>query len=84
MTAIHKKLSVVLCTGLVVIALAGCKQEGPAERAGKELDEAAEKLGEAVEKRGPLERAGEKMDNAVDDAKEALEDAGEKAQRATE
>jgi hypothetical protein len=81
---IHKKLSAVLCAGLLVLTLGGCKQEGPAERAGKELDEAAEKLGEAVEKRGPLERAGEKMDNAVDDAKEALEETGETAKKATE
>jgi hypothetical protein len=81
---IRKKISAALCTGLVVIALAGCEKEGPAERAGKELDEAAEKLGDAVEKRGPLERAGEKMDNAVDDAKDALEHTKEKAKRATE
>lgn len=81
---IHKKLAAMLCIGFVVIALGTCKQEGPAERTGREIDEAAEKLGEAVEKKGPLEHAGEKMDSAIDNAGEALEEAGEKAKRATE
>lgn len=45
----------------------GCEQEGPAERAGKEIDEAAEQAGEKVEEL--TEKSGEK-----------LEEAGEKAQ----
>jgi len=81
---IHKKLAVMVCMGFVVIALGACKQEGPAERTGRKIDEAAEKLGEAVEKKGPMERAGEKMDNAVDNTGEALEEAGEKTKKATE
>jgi hypothetical protein len=82
--AIQKKLSVVLCVGLMVIALEGCEREGPAERAGKELDKTVEKFGEAVEKKGPLERAGEKMDNAIDDAKRTIEETGERAKRAAQ
>jgi hypothetical protein len=81
---IYKELAAIVCIGLVVIALGACKPEGPAERTGRKIDEAAEKLGDAVEKKGPLERAGEKMDNAADNAGEALEEAGEKAKRATE
>ena len=81
---ICKKLAVMVCMGSVVVVLGACKQEGPAERTGRKIDEAAEKLGEAVEKKGPLERAGENMDNAVDDAGEAIEEAGEKAKKATE
>jgi len=45
-----------ICRGFVAAAaicalavgLAGCKKEGPAERAGKEFDKAAEKFKDAV------------------------------------
>lgn len=50
--SISKKLLFTLFTGLVVIGLVGCKQEGPAERAGKKIDEAVEKTGEQIEKAG--------------------------------
>jgi hypothetical protein len=50
----------------IVIALAGvaaCQREGPAERAGKQIDQAVEKAGDKVE------RAGEKIQDAAKDAK---------------
>ena len=47
---ISKKLSTVVCAGLVVLVLGGCEQEGPAERAGEQIDEAIEKAGDKVEK----------------------------------
>ena len=65
----------------MVLALAGCKQEGPAERAGKQLDEAVDDL---TKPKGPAERAGEKLDKAVDDTGKALEDAGKKARKAVD
>jgi len=34
------------------ISLAGCKEEGPAERAGKEIDKAASQLGDSIQKLG--------------------------------
>lgn len=44
----------------VIVALAGCqKQEGPAERAGRELDKSMEKIGQQMEK------AGEKIQDAA-------------------
>lgn len=54
-------------TALVAAALAamlsGCfKQEGPAERAGKVMDEAVEKAGQKVE------QAGRDLQNAAKDA----------------
>jgi hypothetical protein len=67
--------------GLVVLAFAGCKQEGPAERAGKQLDEAVDDL---TQPKGPAERAGETLDKAVDDTGKALEDAGKKARKAVD
>lgn len=40
-----------LLVGALLVGLAGCqKQEGPAEKAGKEVDKAAEKVGQQVEK----------------------------------
>jgi hypothetical protein len=48
--SISKKLLFTLWAGVVVIGLVGCKQEGPAERAGKTIDEAVEKTGEQIEK----------------------------------
>lgn len=75
MMAIYKRLSTVLCAGLVVMVLGGCKQEGPAERAGKDIDEAAERLGEALEKKDPVERAGEQIDEAIEKARDKVEKA---------
>ncbi|MCO6412474.1 MAG: hypothetical protein J5I92_06990 [Thiogranum sp.] len=46
--------------------LAGCERnEGPAERAGENVDEA-------------MEKAGETMDDAVEQAGEAVEEAGDR------
>jgi hypothetical protein len=50
--SISTKLLSTFFAGLVVIGLVGCKQEGPAERAGKTIDEAVEKTGEQIEKAG--------------------------------
>jgi len=45
--------SAALVTGALLVALSGCqKQEGPAERAGKEVDKAVEKAGQQIEKVG--------------------------------
>lgn len=77
----NKKFSRALYTGLVILVLVGCQSEGPAERAGKQLDEAVDDL---TKSKGPVERAGEKIDKAVDSAGESLEDAGKKARQAVE
>lgn len=50
--SISHKILVTLWAGFVVIGLVSCKQEGPAERAGKKVDEAVEKTGEQIEKAG--------------------------------
>ena len=57
-----------ICAGLamsvLVVGLAACeKKEGPAERAGKQVDKAVEKVGEQVEK------AGQQIQDAAKDAK---------------
>ena len=47
-----KTINAALIFGFVLIAVAGCQKEGPAERAGTTIDNAASKVGEQVEKAG--------------------------------
>ncbi|MDX3894930.1 hypothetical protein [Pusillimonas sp.] len=51
---LKNKHSIVKCIamGLAALALAGCEQEGPAERAGKEIDKAISQAGHEMEKVG--------------------------------
>lgn len=59
-----RNVAVMLAAGILVATLVGCqKQEGPAERAGKAVDNATENAGKQIEK------AGEKIQDAVKDAK---------------
>ncbi len=49
-----------LVLSVFLVALTGCqKQEGPAERAGKDIDKAVENVGQQVEK------AGDKIQDAA-------------------
>ena len=57
----------------LVLALSGCqKQEGPAEKAGKEIDKAAETAGEKVDK------AGQKLGQEIEKAGQNLQDAAKR------
>lgn len=48
-----KTTGAALLMGALLVALSGCqKEEGPAERAGKEVDKAVEKTGQKIEKAG--------------------------------
>jgi hypothetical protein len=59
-----KTLSAALIMSALLVALSGCqKQEGPAEQAGKSIDNAAESVGEHVE------NAGEAIQDAAKDDK---------------
>ncbi len=58
---------------LFVVGLAGCDKPGPAETAGKKIDQATEKVGKKIEE--AADKAGEKMEEqsaktgvAIDDA----------------
>lgn len=64
MSATFKNITTLAAAGLLATALFGCqKEEGPAERAGKAMDNAVENAGKQ------LEKAGEKMQDAAKDAK---------------
>lgn len=45
---------------MVAVLCLGCEQEGPAERAGKQFDNAAEEIS------GQLEDAGDELSKAID------------------
>lgn len=60
--------------GVVLLAAGGCSEPGPAEKAGKSVDEAIEKLRHGDE--GALEKAGRKMDEAIDEAEKKLKGDG--------
>lgn len=48
-----KTVSAVLGMGALLVVLSACqKQEGPAERAGKEVDQAVDNAGHQIEKAG--------------------------------
>ena len=51
------------------LAFTGCSKKGPAERAGESIDNAGDKVHDALTPDGPAEKAGKKLDHAVDDAK---------------
>ncbi|HKI81260.1 MAG TPA: hypothetical protein VKA04_06400 [Pseudodesulfovibrio sp.] len=65
--AIFKKfIYVALLLGFVTVGL-GCQSEGPAEKAGKQIDQTIEKAGDALEDAGDkVEDAGDKVEDAVD------------------
>jgi len=63
---------------LVAVVLSSCeKEEGPAEKMGKKLDEAVENVAERVDSQGPAEKAGERIDAAAKEAQQAMQKAGE-------
>jgi hypothetical protein len=78
--SLYKTISFAVCAGLLVAVLGGCEREGPAERAGKELDKT---MIDPSKAEGPAERAGKQIDEAAKAAGEAIEEAGEKAKEAT-
>lgn len=76
-----KIISAALFMGALLMALPGCqKQEGPLEKAGKEIDQAVENLGQPKE--GPVEQAGQAVDNAAEKTGEQIEKAGDSIQDA--
>lgn len=53
---------------LPLLLAAGCQQEGPAERAGSSVDNAAQKASDALNPpQGPAQAAGRKIDRTLGD-----------------
>jgi hypothetical protein len=87
-----KTYETTILAALAVIATAGCEQQqpGPAEKAGKQIDQAVEKAGQKTQ--AALEKAEQKTaaaaekvekytEEKVKDAGKAMEKAGEKLQK---
>jgi hypothetical protein len=55
-----------LCLFPLITSVVSCKEKGPAEKAGENVDKAVEKAKDAVDPKGPVEKAGEKVDKALD------------------
>lgn len=47
------------------LGLTACERAGPAERTGRSLDRAGERVRDAVDPPGPTERVGRAVDRAV-------------------
>ena len=57
----------IACVMVVPFAfLVGCSDQGPAEEAGEQVDEAVEDARDAVDPAGPAEEAGREIDDAVE------------------
>jgi hypothetical protein len=53
---------------IVALGLVACHQEGPAERAGKSLDNAGQRIGDTLNPpQGPAQNAGRKIDRSLGD-----------------
>lgn len=68
--SILKKVMLVLFSSMIIVSFTACKKEGPAERAGKKMDETVEKAGEemkeAAEKASDkIEEDGGKMEESI-------------------
>ena len=48
-----------------VTAVSSCREKGPAEKAGENVDKTVDKIKDAVDPKGPAEKAGEKVDKAL-------------------
>jgi hypothetical protein len=52
MLKLNKTIGTAIIIGTFIAALAGCHKEGPAEKAGKAVDNAVDKTGQQFEKAG--------------------------------
>jgi hypothetical protein len=60
------KASFIICLTLFSLLLAGCHQEGPAERAGKKLDNVGQSVTDTLNPpQGPAQAVGRKVDRAL-------------------
>ena len=70
-----------LLIGALAIWATACSEEGPAEKAGRQFDDAVDKLRDAGD--GPVEQVGESIDEAIEDMQDALDEVMENARKAS-
>ena len=77
-----RRLFIVLFATLLCLAALGCqKKEGPAERAGKEIDKTVETLGSKIE--DASKKAEKKMEEASDRVKKTMESVDDRIKKST-
>ncbi|ART78978.1 hypothetical protein [Oceanisphaera avium] len=73
-------LNILLLTSVTAFGLAACDNQGPAEKAGEQLDNSVEQLQDksketlGLKEKGTLEKAGEQLDETSADLKESAAD----------
>ncbi|MFA4918474.1 MAG: hypothetical protein WC581_04395 [Thermodesulfovibrionales bacterium] len=67
--SILKNIILVIFSCMIIVSFTACKKEGPAERAGKKIDETVQKTGEKIKE--SAEKAGDKIEEAGEKVKEA-------------
>lgn len=72
-----KRIRCAALAAALLLAGTGCREEGPAERAGRAIDDAAREAGDSLRElageEGALERAGRETDEALARMKKAIE-----------
>ena len=58
-------MRVMMAVLLATLGLAACDKPGPAERAGRSMDRAGERVRDAVDPPGPTERVGRAVDRTL-------------------
>ena len=76
MTIITGKFVTFVCAGILAMTAMGCKEKGPLEQAGEEIDEAADTI-----KNGGKESTANKVDDAVDEARDGVKDASKELKK---
>ena len=69
--SILRRAIIVVCSSLLVVSFTACKKEGPAERAGKKIDETVEKTEKKI--KDTAEKAGDKIEEAGKKVKESTQ-----------
>lgn len=65
-----------LCIAVFALGASGCKEQGPLERAGEEVDEAVDTL-----KNGGKESTATKLDDAADEIRDGVKDAADELKK---
>lgn len=80
---VMNKFMLLLSLVFLLLVFTGCsKQEGPAERAGKKIDESIESSKGAIDR--AIEKAAEKIEEIKDTSEDSAEQAGKKIDEAVE
>ena len=67
--SILRSIIMVFFSCMIIVSFTACKKEGPAERAGKKVDETVEKAGGKIKE--SAEKAGDKIEEAGEKVKES-------------